>query len=71
MENKSKKILSEGSAGVLLDKISLLEIKLEKSSDKNKEEKKQIIQDFNTYLIFLEKYFSDENAKPLKKGNYY
>tara|TARA_Y100000590_G_scaffold104814_1_gene119233 strand:- start:2086 stop:3600 length:1515 start_codon:yes stop_codon:yes gene_type:complete len=43
-------------------------VKLEKSSDKNKEEKKQIIQDFNTYLIFLEKYFSDENAKPLKKG---
>ena len=30
MENKSKKILSEISAGELLDKISILEIKLEK-----------------------------------------
>ena len=27
-----------------------------------------IIKDYNTYLIFLEKYFSDNNAKPLKKG---
>ena len=34
MENKSKKILSEVSAGELLDKISILEIKLEKISDK-------------------------------------
>ena len=34
MENKSKKILSEVSAGELLDKISILEIKLEKVSDK-------------------------------------
>ena len=30
MTNKSKKILSEISAGELLDKISILEIKLEK-----------------------------------------
>ena len=35
MENKSKKILSEVSAGELLDKISILEIKLEKISDKS------------------------------------
>ena len=34
MENKSKKILSEISAGELLDKISILEIKLEKIKDK-------------------------------------
>ena len=34
MVNKSKKILSEISAGELLDKISILEIKLEKVSDK-------------------------------------
>ena len=33
MENKSKKILSEISAGELLDKISILEIKLEKIND--------------------------------------
>ena len=35
MTNKSKKILSEISAGELLDKISILEIKLEKINDKN------------------------------------
>ena len=35
MENKSKKILSEVSVGELLDKISILEIKLEKISDKS------------------------------------
>ena len=35
MANKSKKILSEISAGELLDKISILEIKLDKIKDKN------------------------------------
>ena len=35
MTNKSKKILSEISAGELFDKISILEIKLEKIRDKN------------------------------------
>ena len=35
MANKSKKILSEISAGELLDKISILEIKLEKIKDKS------------------------------------
>ena len=34
MKNKSKKILSEISAGELLDKISILEIKAEKINDK-------------------------------------
>ena len=34
MDNKSKKILSEISAGELLDKISILEIKLGKIKDK-------------------------------------
>ena len=34
MENKSKKILTEISAGELLDKISILEIKLNKIKDK-------------------------------------
>ena len=43
MTNKSKKILSEISAGELLDKISILEIKLDKIKDKNnlKEIKKE------------------------------
>ena len=35
MANKSKKILSEISAGELFDKISILEIKLEKIKDKS------------------------------------
>ena len=38
MVNKSKKILSEISAGELLDKISILEIKLEKTKDKENHE---------------------------------
>ena len=38
MVNKSKKILSEISAGDLLDKISILEIKLEKIKDKASQE---------------------------------
>jgi hypothetical protein len=35
MANKSKKILSEISAGELLDKITILEIKLDKITDEN------------------------------------
>ena len=35
MTNKSKKMLSEISSGELLDKISILEIKLDKIKDKN------------------------------------
>ena len=38
MTNKSKKILTEISPGELLDKISILEIKLEKVKDKNSQE---------------------------------
>ena len=38
MSNKSKKILTEISAGELLDNISFLEIKLEKIKDKNSQE---------------------------------
>jgi len=39
MTNKSTKVLSEISPGELLDKISILEIKLEKIKDKNSQEK--------------------------------
>jgi len=39
MTNKPKKILSEISAGELLDKISILEIKLEKIKNKTNQEK--------------------------------
>ena len=45
MINKSKKILSEISAGELLDKISILKIKLEKIKDKNSQE--EIIKEYN------------------------
>ena len=38
MINKSKKILSEISAGELLDKISILEIKLDKIKNNNDQE---------------------------------
>ena len=38
MTNKSKKILSEISAGELLDKISILEIKLDKIKNNNNQE---------------------------------
>ena len=45
MNIKSKKILSEISAGELLDKISILEIKLERIKDKNSQE--EIIKEYN------------------------
>ena len=41
MANKSKKILSEISAGELLDKISILEIKIQKVTDKKNQEEIQ------------------------------
>ena len=44
MINKSKKILSEISAGELLDKISILEIKLEKI--KNEDSQKEIQKEY-------------------------
>ena len=43
-------------------------VNLEKGDDDLKEEKLKILNDYNTYLIFMEQYFSDENAKPLKQG---
>ena len=39
MKDKSKKILSEISPGELLDKISILEIKIEKVKDKNSQKR--------------------------------
>ena len=46
MVNKSKKILSEISAGELLDKISILEIKLEKIHDEN--DRKEINKEYKS-----------------------
>ena len=45
MTNKSKKILSEISAGELLDKMSILEIKLDKIKDENNQ--KEITKEYN------------------------
>ena len=48
MTNKSKKILSEISAGELLDKISILEIKLRKIKDKSDQE--EIKKEYNILI---------------------
>ena len=48
MVNKSKKILSEISAGELLDKISILEIKLRKIKDKSGQE--EIKKEYNILI---------------------
>ena len=45
MVNKSKKILTEISAGELFDKISILEIKLDKIKDNNSQ--KEITKEYN------------------------
>ena len=60
MKNKSKKILSEISAGELLDKISILEIKLQKIQDKNnldqiKKEYNILIKIQNSSIEFTDK----------------
>jgi hypothetical protein len=44
-------------------------VNLEESDDGLKEEKLRILNDYNTYLIFMEQYFKDKSAKPLKSGN--
>ena len=72
MTNKTKKILSEISAGELLDKISILEIKLKKIEDKNnlKEIKKEykILQKIqNSSIKFNDKIMKLFNS--IKKVN--
>ena len=72
MENKSKKILTEISAGELLDKISILEIKLEKITDKNsqKEINKEykILKEIQNSTIKIENKVKDL-FKSLKEVN--
>ena len=63
MNNKSKKILSEISAGELLDKISILEIKLDKIKDKESIEK--INNEYN--LLKITQNSSIKISKKLKK----
>ena len=42
--------------------------KLEENDDEDKEKKLIILKDYNKYLQFLEKYFSNKNAEPLPTG---
>ncbi len=42
---------------------------LEDSNDDLKKEKLNILQEYNQYLIFMEEYFKNKNAKPLKSGS--
>ena len=42
--------------------------KLEENDDEEKDKKISILKDYNKYLFFLEKYFSDKNAEPLPSG---
>ena len=41
---------------------------IESGNDEDKQKKLDILNDYNIYLIFLERYFKDKNAKPLKSG---
>ena len=72
MVNKSKKILTEISAGELLDKISILEIKLEKVKDKSNQNeiKKEykILKKIQNSSIKLEENINDL-FKSIKKVN--
>ena len=43
-------------------------VKMEESDDENKDQKMQILKDYNVYLNFMEKYFSNKNAEPLPSG---
>ena len=72
MTNKSKKIISEISAGELLDKISILEIKLEKIKDKNnleevKKEYKILKETQDAYIKFTDKI--EDLFNSIKKVN--
>ena len=43
--------------------------RLEDNDDEMKAEKLQILKDYNKYLIYMEKYFSNKNATPLPVGS--
>ena len=43
-------------------------VKMEDSDDEHKAQKMQILKDYNVYLNFMEKYFSNKNAEPLPSG---
>ena len=60
MQNK----LSFHQSSVSLEIIGLPDY----SNDENKDQKMQILKDYNVYLNFMEKYFSNKNAEPLPSG---
>tara|TARA_B100001758_G_scaffold225278_1_gene217212 strand:- start:357 stop:857 length:501 start_codon:yes stop_codon:yes gene_type:complete len=43
--------------------------RIEESEDEDKEKKITILKDYNKYLLFLEKYFTNKNAEPLPTGS--
>ena len=43
--------------------------KIEERGEDNSEDRIKILNDFNQYLIFMEKYFSNKNAEPLPTGS--
>ena len=43
--------------------------KLEDSDSETKQEKVEILNDYNKYLTFMEKYFSNKNSEPLPEGS--
>ena len=43
--------------------------KLDDTEDASKEEKRIILKEYNKYLSFMEKYFSNKNAEPLPIGS--
>ena len=42
--------------------------KIEERGEDNSDDRIKILNDFNQYLIFMEKYFSNKNPEPLKQG---
>ena len=42
--------------------------KIEERGEDNSDDRIKILNDFNQYLIFMEKYFSNKNARPLNQG---
>ena len=78
MINKSKKILSEISVGELLDKISILEIKLEKIKDKESQiqinklyAQRKNIYKLAKYRINCNNLSKEDIAKKTKLGHEY
>ena len=72
MENKLDKILAEISAGELIDKITILEIKMIKISDKIK--LSDVKKELDSLSLTLKKYIADEskiteNKKKLMEVN--